>query len=122
MTEQEAKLILDVRISRFDHANDVNEALEVAKSTLEEIQQYRELDDKLQKEIGITVKELYEKWNVMLAEYLEYQQLGTVEELWEAKEKQKEIEGIVNSQLIAGKNNYKEVYDSFYEIVKAVQQ
>ncbi len=122
MTEQEAKLILDVRISRFDHANDVNEALEVAKSALEEIQQYRELDDKLQMEIGITVKELYEQWNVILAEYLEYQQLGTVEELWEAKEKQKEIEGIVNSQLIAGKNNYKEVYDSFYEIVKAVQQ
>ncbi len=122
MTEQEAKLILDVRISRFDHANDVNEALEVAKSALEEIQQYREFDDKLQTEIGITVKELYEQWNVILAEYLEYQQLGTVEELWEAKEKQKEIEGIVNSQLIAGKNNYKEVYDSFYEIVKAVQQ
>ncbi len=81
MTEQEAKLILDVRISRFDHANDVNEALEVAKSALEEIQQYRELDDKLQMEIGITVKELYEQWNVILAEYLEYQQLGTVEEL-----------------------------------------
>lgn len=32
MTEQEAKLILDVRISRFDHASDFNEALEVAKN------------------------------------------------------------------------------------------
>ena len=43
MTEQEAKLILDVRISRFDHAGDVNEALEIAKQALEEIQQYREI-------------------------------------------------------------------------------
>ena len=42
MTEQEAKLILDVRISRFDHAEDVNEALEIAKQALEEIQQYRQ--------------------------------------------------------------------------------
>ena len=41
MTEQEAKVILDVRISRFDHAEDVNEALEIAKQVLEEIQQYR---------------------------------------------------------------------------------
>lgn len=51
MTEQEAKLILDVRISRFDHSSDVNEALEVAKTALEEIQQYRALG---------TVKELRE--------------------------------------------------------------
>lgn len=41
MTEKEAKLILNVRISRFDHANDVNEALDVAKTALKEIQQYR---------------------------------------------------------------------------------
>lgn len=41
MTESEARLILDVRISRFDHAGDVNEALEIAKQALEEIQQYR---------------------------------------------------------------------------------
>ena len=41
MTEQEAKLICDVRISRFDHAEDVNQALEIAKQALEEIQQYR---------------------------------------------------------------------------------
>lgn len=43
MTEAEARLILDVRISRFDHAQDVNEALEIAKQALEEIQQYREI-------------------------------------------------------------------------------
>ena len=43
MTEKEARLILDVRISRFDHAGDVNEALEIAKQALEEIQQYREI-------------------------------------------------------------------------------
>lgn len=43
MTEAEAKLILEVRISRFDHAGDVNEALEIAKKALDEIQQYREI-------------------------------------------------------------------------------
>lgn len=43
MTENEARLILDVRISRFDHARDVNEALEIAKQALKEIQQYREI-------------------------------------------------------------------------------
>ncbi len=43
MTESEAKLILNVRISRFDHADDVNMALEVAKKALEEIQQYHEI-------------------------------------------------------------------------------
>lgn len=43
MTENEAKLVLDVRISRFDHAGDVNEALEVAKQALEKVQQYREM-------------------------------------------------------------------------------
>lgn len=32
---EEAKLILDVRISRFDHASDINGALEVAKEALE---------------------------------------------------------------------------------------
>lgn len=43
MTEKDAKLILDIRISRFDHAGDVNEALEIAKHALEEIQKYREI-------------------------------------------------------------------------------
>ena len=43
MTENEARLILDVRISRFDHAGDVNKALEIAKQALKEIQQYREI-------------------------------------------------------------------------------
>lgn len=43
MTEAEAKLTLEVRISRFDHAGDVNEALEIAKKALDEIQQYREI-------------------------------------------------------------------------------
>ena len=43
MTEQEAKVILDVRISRFDHAEDVNQALEIAKQALKEIQKYREI-------------------------------------------------------------------------------
>lgn len=43
MTENDARLILDARISRFDHAGDVNEALEIAIKAIEEVQQYREI-------------------------------------------------------------------------------
>lgn len=35
MTDYEARLILQVRISRYDHAEDINKALEVAKAALE---------------------------------------------------------------------------------------
>ncbi len=35
MTEYEAWLVLNHRISRYDHADDINEALEAAKSALE---------------------------------------------------------------------------------------
>ena len=35
MTEYEAWLVLNHRISRYDHAGDINEALEVAKTALE---------------------------------------------------------------------------------------
>lgn len=91
MTEQEAKLILDVRISRFDHASDVNEALEVAKTALEEIQQYRALG---------TVEELKsvkEEWLHSVTDMVElrvYRNLGTVEELREAREKQVSKEAV----------------------------
>ena len=65
MTENEAKLILDVRISRFDHAQDVNEALEIAKQALEEIQQYRKIGtveecrDAAEKQKPMTIEEIH---------------------------------------------------------------
>lgn len=98
MTESEAKLILNVRISRFDHADDVNMALEVAKKALEEIQQYHEIG---------TVEEVREVLQIIsegqddvdesgistgllhtLLKYGEYVKIGTVEECREAREKQ----------------------------------
>lgn len=39
-----------------------------------------------------------------------------------ALEVKSKITEIVNRQLIAGKSNYKEVYDCFHEIVKIVQE
>lgn len=39
-----------------------------------------------------------------------------------ALEVNEKITEIVNRQLIARKNNYKEIYNSFYEIVKVVQE
>ena len=38
-----------------------------------------------------------------------------------ALEVNKKITEIVNRQLIAGKNNYKEIYNSFHEIAKVIQ-
>ena len=38
-----------------------------------------------------------------------------------ALEMQEKITEIVNRQLIAGNNNYKEIYDCFFELVKIVQ-
>ena len=34
---------------------------------------------------------------------------------------QEKITEVVNRQLIAGNNNYKEIYDCFFELVKIVQ-
>lgn len=48
--------------------------------------------------------------------------LGTVEECREAVRIKKDVIENVNMQLIAGKNNYKEVYDSFYKIAAIVQK
>ncbi len=100
MTEQEAKLILDVRISRFDHAEDVNEALEIAKQALEEIQRYRGIGTV--EEIKTVKKyiELKKRCGTpsnTIDLCAEYAAIGTVEECREAVEKQKSKVGIVTA-------------------------
>ena len=89
MTENEARSILDVRISRFDHAGDVNEALEIAKQALKEIQLYK--DGKL----CLVPEDVYSKQCCKLDAYKE---IGTVEECREAVEKQKPKEPTVLKQ------------------------
>lgn len=54
-------------------------------------------------------------------EYKDYRAIGTIDECQEAMEVKKKITKIVNQQLIAGKNNYKDVYECFYDIVKVIQ-
>lgn len=54
-------------------------------------------------------------------ELKQYHSIGTVEECQKSATVRKEVTEIVNRQLIAGKNNYKEVYKSFYDIVKVIQ-
>ena len=56
-----------------------------------------------------------------LEEVEQYRAIGTPEECRAAVEVKKEITEIVNRQLIAGKDNYKETYNCFYEIVKIIQ-
>lgn len=56
-----------------------------------------------------------------LEEIQQYRAIGTPEECRAAVNVKKEITEIVNRQLIAGKNNYKETYNCFYEIVKIIQ-
>ena len=100
MTEQDAKLLLDVRISRFDHAEDVNEALEIAKQALEEIQRYRGIGTV--EEIKTVKKyiELKKRCGTpsnTIDLCAEYAAIGTVEECREAVEKQKPKVGIVTA-------------------------
>lgn len=56
-----------------------------------------------------------------LEEVQQYRQIGTPEECRAAMTVKKEVQEIVDRQLVAGKNNYKETYDCFWEIVKVVQ-
>ena len=56
-----------------------------------------------------------------LEEIQKYRAIGTVEECRETIKIKQKITEIVNQQLIAGKDNYKEVYSCFYDIVRVVQ-
>lgn len=56
-----------------------------------------------------------------LQEIQQYRAIGTVNECREAVKVKDKIEEIANQQLIAGKDSYKECYDCFYKIVKAIQ-
>ena len=91
MTEDEAKLILGVRISRFDHADDVNKALDVAKSALEEIRQYRAIGtvEDITKVVRFLSVDNDESIIDDIEEVTKYRLIGTIEECREAIEKQK---------------------------------
>ncbi len=123
----------------------------VAIKALEEVQQYRALgtpeDLKAMKEHGAftgtelaqlaamqmrlkeyerigTPEELQDMKNnyfEALSDWRQYRKIGTLEECRAAMTVKKEVQEIVNQQLIAGKNNYKETYDCFWKITKVVQ-
>lgn len=57
-----------------------------------------------------------------LEEIQQYRAIGTVDECRKAMEVNQKIIDIVNQQLIAGKDNYKEVYGCFYDIVRTIQR
>lgn len=56
-----------------------------------------------------------------LEEIQQYRTMGTVEECLVAREVKQKITEIVSRQLIAGNDNYKEIYSCFYDIVKVIQ-
>lgn len=56
-----------------------------------------------------------------IKEVQQYRAIGTLEECRKAMTVKREVQEIVDQQLVAGKNNYKETYDCFWEIVKVVQ-
>lgn len=126
-------------------------ACDMAIKALEEVQQYRELGTpenlKAMKEHGAftgtelaqlaamqmrlreyerigTPEELQDMKNnyfEALSDWRQYRKIGTLEECRAAMTVKKEVQEIVNQQLIAGKNNYKETYDCFWKITKVVQ-
>lgn len=70
---------------------------------------------------ALTVKAFEAAINA-LEEIQHYRAIGTVEEFRDIIEINQKITDIVNRQLIAGKDNYKEVYSCFYDIVRTVQR
>lgn len=56
-----------------------------------------------------------------LEEVQKYRIIGTVEEFRKSADLRKRVTEIVDRQLIAGKNNFKETYDCFWKIAKVVQ-
>lgn len=99
MTENEARLILDVRISRFDHAGDVNEALEIAKQSLKEVQQYREIGtvEECKELASMFTQEKKNALSKIVDEWNEYIEIGTVEECRKAVEKQTQKKCAIDS-------------------------
>lgn len=70
-------------------------------------------------------KEIEEVLKIAKAEHEELQQyrsIGMVEEVKKSADVRNKVTEIVNRQLVAGKNNFKETYDCFWEIVKVVQE
>lgn len=119
MTENEAIARI---IDHFDvHHHDnrphplLDKAVEMAIQALEEVQKYRAIG---------TPEELQDMKNnyfEALSDWRQYRKIGTLEECRAAMTVKKEVQEIVNQQLIAGKNNYKETYDCFWKITKVVQ-
>lgn len=130
MTENEA--IKDLDIIRFNpHWDELvkeeywQELMEMSMNALEEVQQYRALGTLEELQImkehgGFTGVELAQI-AIGQMKLKEYQAIGTPEECQAAMTVKKEVQEIVDRQLVAGKNNYKETYDCFWEIVKVVQ-
>lgn len=56
-----------------------------------------------------------------LEELKQYRTIGTVEECRKAITVRREVQEIVDQQLIAGEDSYEETYACFWEIVKVVQ-
>ena len=56
-----------------------------------------------------------------LEELKQYRTIGTEEECQKAMTVRREVQEIVDQQLIAGEDSYEEIYACFWEIVKVVQ-
>lgn len=110
---------------------EIAEVLQIAKAEHEVLQQYRAIGTEEEiKEILRIISEGQDDVDESgistgllhtLLEYAEYKKIGTVDECQEAREVKQKITEIINQQLIAGKDNYKEIYDCFYKIVKVIQ-
>lgn len=73
----------------------------------------RGVDGKAYEDIEMAIKALEENQK--------YRAIGTIDECKDAMEAKRKITEIVNQQLVAGKDNYKEYCDCFYDIVKVIQ-
>lgn len=88
-----------------------------AKEILEEV---KVLDDSMYS-YNISYLESLDIVIKALEEIQLYRSIGTIEECQKSVNVRKQVTEIVNQQLIAGNNNFKEIYDCFHEIANVVQ-
>lgn len=99
-----------------------NEAIAHAREKAKEQRYYANFErNGMMYQSCIKCAEEHEQLAEWLEELKQYRTIGTVEECQKAMTVRREVQEIVDQQLIAGEDSYEEIYACFWEIVKVVQ-
>lgn len=122
MTENEKAIEQLERISKnLGSIGESEDWTEIAIQALEEVQQYREICTPEVLALATKLSNIAKNCGTIgkvIDEWVDFKEIGTVEECRKAVDVRKRVQEIADGQLIAGKNNYGEVYDCFRKTVK----